>query len=320
MAACEYDDKCPLTFSMLMNQIDPPQILQPFEKFNVEHIGLFDHDRYFVIVKAEKQIEIFAVENLSQSLFQFDFKTKSSSKFIGLETSHPDILVLMFAGQLTFLVLKFHNLNNRFEILSEQTFVMPIREHSFSIRWTPKRKFLIVEQSLNLEDDAYLNDLRIFICDQPMKISGPSTPICYTKSKMARGSGKIIGFYEYVASFTRSILWIAHQGNILHVVLPSTNAELEIRPDYHSWMRHALALYQKTTEKSSLAILITSLAIQTRDDSILASGGNDGSIVLWSMMNNQYSHTVLESIHNDEVRERQREFFFFSFNSQVIKV
>lgn len=304
MVACEYDGRCPLAFSMLMNQIDPPQILHPFEKFNVEHVALFDHDRYFVIVKAEKQIEIFAVENLSQSLFQFDFKTKSSSNFIGLETSHPDVLVLMFLGQLTFLLLKFHNLNNRFEILSEQTFAMPIREHPFSIRWTPKRKFLIVEQSLDLEDDAFLNDLRIFTCDQQMKISGPSTPICYTKSKMSRGGGKIIGFYSYVASFTRPILWITHQGNILNVVLPSTNAELEVRPDYHSWMRHALALYQKTTEKSSLAILITSLAIQTRDDSLLASGGNDGSIVIWSMMNNQFSHTVLESIHNDKVRER----------------
>ena len=219
------------------------------------------------------------------------------------------MLILMFMDQLIFLVVKFQNLINQFKILSEQTIAVPIREHPYALQWTPKRKFLILEQSLNLEDDAYLNDLRIFTCDQQLKISGPSAPICYTKSKMTRG-GKVIGYYTYVPAYTRPILYVAHQGNILNVVLPSTNAELEVRPDYHSWMRHALSLYQQTAEKSSLAILVTSLAIQTSDDSLLASGGSDGSIVIWSM-SNQVDHTVLESIHDDEVRRMTFSLTFF---------
>ncbi|CAF4465311.1 unnamed protein product, partial [Adineta steineri] len=92
---------------------------------------------------------------------------------------------------------------------------------------------------------------------------------------------------------------IEDQLSILRVCLPSTVAELEVRSNYHSWMRHSLALYGKTAEKASLSITITSLAIKSPDDSCLASGADDGSIIIWYLTDKCYRY-VLESIHVDE--------------------
>ena len=104
----------------------------------------------------------------------------------------------------------------------------------------------------------------------------------------------------HVSFNTRSELLVSHGGTILNVQLPSHRAELNVRAGYHSWMRHSLALYQKTTEKSRLSLTITSLAIQSMDESCIASGGDDGSIVIWDLTH-KFTHIILESIHTDEV-------------------
>jgi WD40 repeat protein len=70
-------------------------------------------------------------------------------------------------------------------------------------------------------------------------------------------------------------------------------------------MRHSLALYGKTTEKSSLSITITSLAVQSSNDSCLVSGGDDGSIIIWHLTD-KCSHDVLESIHMEKVNIPKR--------------
>ncbi|CAF0728007.1 unnamed protein product [Rotaria sordida] len=301
ITACEYDFNCPLVISFSDNHSSTPQLLHSFENMNIEHIAMLNNDQYYVIITGEYIVRIYSINNLNQSVFEYNLKIKSQSNLFSLQTYHSNIIIFMFMNQFIILQIKFYDIENIFQIQSEQIFSIPFRDIKYSLEFTPDNHFLILKQSLNLENNPDLYDLRIFTCDNQFKISPIKEPITYIKSKLA-ASGKIIAFTTYASSFTRSILWLPYQGTILHVRLPSYLAELEIRSDYHCWMRHSLAMYEKTTEKSSLLIIITSLAIQSSNDSCIASGGDDGSIVIWHLTN-KYTHEVLESIHMDQITD-----------------
>ena len=260
---------------------------------------MFDNDQYYVIITNEQVVYIYSINNLNNSLFQYNLKTKSQRNLFSFQTYHSSIIIFMFMDQFIVLRLKFYDIDNIFKIQSEQIFSIPNREIAYSLQFITNKHFLILKQSLNIENNPYLYELRIFNCDNHLKISPIKEPITYIKSKIAL-NGKIVGFRTCASSNTRSELWLAHQGTILRARLPSNLAELDIRSDYHSWMRHSLAMYQKTAEKSTLSIQITSLAVQTSNDLCIASGGDDGSIIIWNMTN-KFIHDVLEPIHMDEV-------------------
>lgn len=276
------------------------------EIVNVQSIGMLANDQYYLVITGEQMVHIYSIGNLTQSLFQYNLQEKSSLHLFSFQTFPSNVIIFMFPTQFIVLKLSFDSLENRFQIQSEQSISLPKRDQEYSLHWTANKRFLILEQSLNLEDYPDLNDLRLFTCDDQLKISAIAEPVTFMKSKMSR-IGKATGFRSYVSLNTRSMLCIAHQGNILQVHLPSHVAELVARPDYHCWMRHALALYQKTTEKSSLSMAITTLAVQSTDDSLLASGGDDGSIILWSLAK-ESKHTVFEPVHGDQVGQRERSF------------
>ncbi|CAF3973360.1 unnamed protein product [Rotaria sp. Silwood2] len=301
ITACEYDLNCPLVISFSNNQFSPPQLLHAFDNMNVEYITMFNDDQYYVIITGEYMVNIYSINNLNQSVFQYNLKIKSQSNLFSLKTYHSNIIIFMFMNQFIILQIKFYDIENIFKIQSEEIFPTSIRNIQYSLEFTPNNRFLILKQSLNLENNPDLNDFRIFTCDNKFTISPIKEPITYIKSKLA-ASGKITGFTTYAFSYARSVLWLAYQGTILYVRLPSNLAELDIRSDYHCWMRHTLAMYEKTTEKSSLSINITSLAVQSPNDSCIASGGDDGSIVIW-YLTDKYSHNVLELIHMDTITD-----------------
>ncbi|CAF0739662.1 unnamed protein product [Rotaria sp. Silwood1] len=301
ITACEYDLNCPLSISFSNNQSSTPQLLHAFENMNIEYITMLNNEQYYVIITGEYMVYIYSIDNLNQIVFQYDLKIKSQSNLFSLQTYHSDIIIFMFMNQFIILQIKFYDIENVFKIQSEQIFPISIRDVQYSLEFTPNNHFLILKQSLNLSNYPDLNDFRIFTCNNQFKISPIQEPITYIKSKLS-ASGKIIGFMTYASSFTRSLLWLAYQGTILYVRLPSNLAELDIRSDYHCWMRHSLAMYEKTTEKCSLSINITSLAVQSPNDLCIASGGDDGSIVIWHLTN-KYSHEVLESIHMDKITD-----------------
>jgi hypothetical protein len=288
LVICPSNDEC-----------QTPQFLHSFEKIKIGYIAMIDNDQYYIVITGDLIVHSYSINDLTQSLFQYDLTKKSQSNLFSFQTYHSNIIIFMFKNQFIFLQIKFNRTENLFNIQSEQILSIPNRELEYSLEFTPNKSFLLLKQSLNLENNPQLNDLRIFICDNHFKISPINEPITYMKSKLA-ASGKVIGFTTYVPLYTRPELWLAHQGLILHVRLPSNIAELDIRSDYHCWMRHSLALYQQTTEKSNLSITITSLAVQSPNDSCLASGGDDGSIILWHLTD-KCTHDVLESIHMDEV-------------------
>ena len=276
-----------------------PEFLHSFDQMKIEHIAMLDNDQYYVIITIDLIVHIYSIHNLTQSLFQYNLQKKFEKDFFSLRTYHSNIIIFMFINRFIFLQVTFDSIEKKFQIRSEQILSIPNRELEYSLEFTPNKQFLILKQSLNLKNNIYLNDFRLFTCDNQFKISSIKDPITYIKSKMTN-TGKTIGFMTYVPSQTQSKLWLAHQGTILHVKLPSNIAELDVRADYHSWMRHSLALYAQTTEKSSLSITITSLAVQSLNDSCLVSGGDDGSIVVW-YLTDKYSCHVLEPIHMDEV-------------------
>jgi WD40 repeat protein len=288
-----------LVFNFSDNQT--PQLLHSFDKMNIEYLAMLDNDEYYVMITGDKMVHCYSRNNLTQLLFQYNLKIKSKSKLFSLQTYHSNIIIFMFMNQFLFLQIKFDDGENLFKIQSEQILSIPNREVEYSLQFTPNKCFLILEQSLNLENNPELNDYHIFTCDNQFKISPIKEPITYIKSKLA-ASGKVTGFRTYIPSNTRSELWLAHQGTILHVRLPSNLAEPDIRSDYHCWLRHSLALYQQTTEKSGLSIAITSLALQSPNDSQIASGGDDGSIIIWHLTD-KCTHDVLESTHTDEVKK-----------------
>ena len=279
----------------------PLQLHHP-EILNVESIGMLDNDQYYLVITADQMVHIYSISNLTQSLFQYNLQMKCALHLFSFQTFPSNVIIFMFLIQFIVLKIQFDSLENRFKIQSEQSITLPKRDLEYSLHWTANKRFLILEQSLNLEDDPDLKDLRLFICDDQLKISAIAEPVTHIKSKMSR-QGKVTGFRSFVSVDTRSMLWVAHQGNILQVHLPSYVAELVARPDYHCWMRHALALYQQTTEKSSLSLVITTLAVQSTDDSLVASGGDDGSIIVWSFAK-ALQHTILEFIHTDQVERR----------------
>ncbi len=289
---------CPLVICPSNDESPTPKFLHTFDKMNIHYISMLDNDQYYVVITGDLIVYSYSINDLTQSLFQYNLTKKSKTKLFSFQTYHSNIIIFMFMNQFLFLQIKFDRIENLFNIQLEQIFSIPNRELEYSLQFTPNQRFLILKQSLNIENNLDINDFRIFICDNQFKISPIKEPITYIKSKLA-ASGKIIGFTTYVPLNTRSELWLAHQGLILHVRLPSNIAELDIRSDYHCWMRHSLALYNQTTEKSSLSITITSLAIQP-NDSCLASGADDGTIILWHLTD-KYTHDILESIHTDEV-------------------
>ena len=293
---------CPLVICTSDTSSRTIELLHSFNKLNIEYIAMLDNDQYYMIITVDQIMYSYSINNLTESLFQYDFKTKSKkSKLFSFQTYDSNIIIFMFKNQFIFLQLKFYNIENKFQIQSEQILSIPNRDAEYSLQFTPNRRFLILKQSLNLENNPSLNDFRIFTCNDHFQISPIKEPITYIKSKLS-ASGKIIGFMTYTPLHTRSELLLAHQGTILRVRLPSNLAELDVRSDYHCWLRHSLALYGQTTEKSSLSITITSLAVQSSNDSCIASGADDGSIVIWHLTA-KYTHDVLDSIHIDEVEK-----------------
>lgn len=273
---------------------------------------MLDNDQYYVLITSDLIVNIYSRNNLDQLLFQYSLKNKSEKKLLSFQTYHSNIIIFMFNDQFIYLKIKFNNIENLFNIQVEQILSIPNRDVEYSIEFTPNKQFLILKQSLNLESNSDLCDLRIFICDNQYKISSINQPITYIKSKIST-TGKLIGFTTYECLHTRPELYLAHQGLILHVRFPSNIAELDIRSDYHCWMRHSLALYGQTTEKSSLSVTITSLAIEPTNDSCLASGADDGSIILWHLTN-KLTHEIIESIHLDQVKESKKIVYLINLN------
>ncbi|UJR33443.1 hypothetical protein I4U23_020888 [Adineta vaga] len=295
----EYDSPYPLVMCPSNKSFHTVQSLESLNKLNIEFIALLDNDQYYIILTSDKLVYSYSVHNLNELLFEYDLKTKSTLKCFSLKTYHSNLIIFMFMDVFIVLQLKYDNIETKFHVQSEQILSIPNRNVEYSLKFIPNKKFLILEQSLNLTSNESLSDLRVFTCNEQMKISPINESITYMKSKISK-SGKIIAFMTYIPAFTGSELWIAYEGNILHARLPSTLAELDVRSDFHSWMRHSLALYNQTAEKYSLSIDVTSLAIQSPNDSCLASGADDGSIILWFFTNNP-TYEVLESIHNEEI-------------------
>ncbi|CAM4909126.1 unnamed protein product [Rotaria socialis] len=299
ISACEYDLNCPLVMQSSNNRTLTSELLYSFKNMNIEHITMLNNGQYYVVVNSEYIVYIYSLHNLDRSIFEYNLKIKSQSKFFSFQTYDSNIIIFMFINQFIVLQLKFYDIENIFRVQWEQILSIPIRDAEYSLEFTPTKRFLILKQSLNLENDPNLHDFRIFSCDNQFKISPFTEPITYIKSKIV-SKGKITAFMSCVSLYTRPVLWLAYQGTILHVRLPSHLAELEIRSDYHSWMRHSLAIYGKTTEKSSLSITITSLAVKLPNDSCVASGATDGSIILWHLAD-KCAHDVLDSIHMDQI-------------------
>ncbi|CAF3555173.1 unnamed protein product [Adineta steineri] len=299
VAACEYDVNCPLVMCPSNNSFQTIQLLHSLSNMNIEFIAMLDNDQYYVIITNDRTVFIYSIHNLKEILFQYNLKIQCDSELFSLQTYNSNIIIFMFKGQFLFLQIKFDNIQTKFHILSKQLLSIPNRQLEYSLEFTPNKRFLIFKQILNSDDNPYLYSIRIFNCNDQFQLSPISEPITYIKSKLSH-SGKVNSFMTYISLYTRSELWIAYQGSILRVFLPSTIAELEVRSNYHSWMRHSLALYTKTAEKSSLSITITSLAIKSPDDSCLASGADDGSIIIW-YLTDKCNRYVLESIHVDEI-------------------
>lgn len=219
-------------------------------------------------------------------------------------TYPSNVMILMFKNQFVCLRMDLNRVENRFEMLSKQVISIPVREKDYSMEFTPNQRFLILQQSLNLESNSDLCDLRVYNCDNLFKLTPIKEPIAFVKSKVISG-GKITAFMTYTSCYTRPELYVAYQGFILRVRLPSTTAELDIISNHHSWMRHSLTLYNQTTDKSSLSISVTSLAIQPSNDSILVSGGDDGTIVIWNLKTPGFKD-VLESLHTEQVKTNSR--------------
>jgi hypothetical protein len=278
-----------------------PELLTQFEALNIEYIAMFKNDQYYVVITSDQYIRIYSVVDLTRCHLQHAIEQLTSATAFGLFTCHSSLIIVMCYDQILCLDVHYQGDEDLFHIQNMQTVSIPNREDLYVLQWICNERFLIIEQRIPTGDDPYLNDLRVFICDQNRKLSKISEPIAFIKSRMSR-TGKVIGFRAYTFLPEKSNLWIASQGNILHLRLPSYIAELDTRSDYHCWMRHALALYQRTTEKLSLSIIITRLVVRKNGDSCLVSGGSDGSIVLWFMTQTP-THTILESIHSDEVRQ-----------------
>ena len=245
-------------------------------------------------------LNIYAMQDLRQSLFQMNLSEMAQTNLFDFRTYPSNMMILMFKNQFVCLRMNLNRVENRFELLEKQILPVPQREKNYSLEYTPDKRFLILKQSLNLETNPDLFDLRLYTCDHLLTLTPIKEPITYVKSKLITG-GKINAFLAYTSCSTRSELFVAHQGFILRVRLPSTVAELDIRSNHHSWMRHSLTLYNQTTDKGSLSISVTSLAIHPSNDSYLVSGGDDGSIVLWYLVV-ECKKEVFESVHTDQVR------------------
>jgi len=303
--ATEHDSNYPLQFSTSNEQNLLPRYVRAFDQMPIEHIALFDNDQFYIAINNDLLVSIYSVHDPSQNVFEYNLKTKSSTKFFAFRTYPLNIIIYMFYDKWIFMKMKFNRVENRFDVQSEQNFTIVNREIEYSIDFLPNQQYFLLKQSLKLENDPKLFDLRIYKCEQNFQISSIKDPIAYTKSKVST-IGKIIAFRTYTSFATRSELFVAHQGLILNVHLPSNQAALNIRSEYHSWLRHSLALYQNTTEKTSLSIQITSLALHPTDETWLVSGADDGSMISWHFDGKSH-HEIFESMHSDEVRKRQSE-------------
>ena len=246
-------------------------------------------------------MNIYSTQDWNQSLFQYDLSDISSMNLFSFRTYPSNVMIFMFKNQFVCWKMDLNRVENRFEVLSKQIISIPVREKDYSIEFTPNQRFLILQQSLNLESNPDLCDLRVYTCDNLFKLTPIKESIAFAKSKLISG-GKITAFLTYTSCYTRPELFVAYQGFILRVRLPSTTAELDIISNHHSWMRHSLTMYNQTTDKSDLSITVTSLAIQPSNDSILVSGGDDGTIVLWYLTTPGFKD-VLESLHNEQVKQ-----------------
>lgn len=303
VAACEHDATHPLVMRPTNKASHTIQSLRNLTNLTIDFITLLDNDQYYVLTTRERLVYIYSVHNLNELLFEYDLNKKSTTRLFAVQTCPSNLILFLYMNQFIALQVKYDSLETRFHLQSEQILAVPSRDVEYSLQMTPNQRFLILQQSLKREDNLALCDLRLYPCSEQFKISVIKEPIAYIKSKFSK-NGKVTGFMTYVPSHKRSEIWVAHQGSILHVNLPSTVAEQEVRSNFHSWMRHSLALYSKTTEKYSLSITISSLAVQAPRDAYLASGADDGSIVVWTLGEN-CSKNVLDSVHADQVaRER----------------
>lgn len=276
-----------------------PELLDSCENLNIEYIAMFSNEKYYIVVTDDSIVHIYSIHNFNQSFFEYHLHTKVQSNLFSLQTYDSNVVIFMFKDQFIVLQLKLNDIENVFRVQSEQIIPVQNRECQYSLELTPNKRYFILKQCYNAKNNPDLYSFYIFNCDNQFKITPIKDPITYVKSKVST-SGKIIAFMTYVSLYSRPVLMLTYQGGILQVRLPSHLAEVDIRSDYHSWMRHSLAIYAKTAEKYALTITITSLAVQSPNDLCMASGGDDGSIVLWQLTDRP-SHEVLETIHTDKV-------------------
>lgn len=320
----EFDEKSPLVLEINENQTNPVKIHRPLESMNVEFAATIENEQFYLIVTKDRILKIYSANQFSQLFFEYDLSTKISSCYSML-VYEPGFILLLEPQRFLLLNIVFHPLNSSFALQSEHIVKIPQRIHRYSLEMTKNRKFLILSQNLQInEDETDLSDIRLYTLDKMFNISPAPETIEYIQAKTSRRA-KMTGFRCYLTLENGSLLWVAHQGNILQARLPSKSAELQTRPDYHCWTRHALALYQKTTQKQNLTVTITSLAVKSDDETCAASGASDGSIILWFFIN-PYTHVVLDSIHSDEVQIEMKQeklsvlsMFFYIFASFVDK-
>ena len=269
------------------------------ETMNIAHTAFLDNDQYYLTVADDGQVRIYSMKDLTQALFQYHLKSDSDSQLFAVQTHWSNVILFLFMDQFVHLAVKVDGAEYRFVVQSEQRLSIPDRAVEYVLQFSPDKRFLILEQTLDSDIDPSLHDYRIFTYENS-KIVSTKQCVSYTTSKMSKDK-KITGFRTYAWVQQQSTIWLAHRGNILRVHLPSPVAELCVSANYHCWMRHALASYQQSAEKSSLGVTITSLAVRSQDESCVASGGDDGSIVIWHLTQT-HTHAVLQSIHIDKVR------------------
>lgn len=277
-----------------------PQYLHEFKEKNVIHLATLENDQYYAVITADLMLNIYLMQDTNQSLFQMNLSDLGRTNLFAVRTYPSNMMILMFRNQFVCLRMNLNRVENRFEMLAKQILSIPQRDKNYTLEYTPDRRFLILKQSLNLESNPDLFDLRLYTCDNLLTLTPIKESITYMKSKLITG-GKINGFLAYTCCSTRSELFVAHQGFILRVRLPSTTAELDIISNHHSWMRHSLTLYNQTTDKWNLSLSVTSLAIHPSNDSLLVSGADDGTIVIWYLLI-ECKKEVLEFIHSEQVR------------------
>ncbi|CAF1437547.1 unnamed protein product, partial [Didymodactylos carnosus] len=298
----EHDHSSPVLYSLFENNL--PSILHSLT--NVDFISLFNEEKHLVVItKTPLVMEIFDIQNLTNSLFNFNISDISQSQLCGIQTQSQFIL-LSFYNCFMLLKLQYNSQTSTYDIVEKYivniTRIQSEEQFHYKLHLTNDNNYIIMEQD---QIDSDLKSICVYMRDKSDTNLLHFSTLKYLKQKHVRAKTTTCLFQTYTVFHRKPHLLIAHHGNILRAKLPTKEqlnellCELDIQPDNHSWMKHSLKLYQETTDKHSLSVNVTALTIQS-DDSCFASGGDDGSIVVWYF--NENAQEVLRN-QNDKITD-----------------